>query len=150
MVHFWTPRIGLIYTPYIGPINIGHEISPKESRSENQRTWHITGRHYYLIAATQWRMVHFGTPWVGPIQTPNIGPIDEGLISWNLTLRIPLRKSMHMTYHTTTLLQNSCGPMADSPLRDSKSRSYPHPKFWTNRWRFDIYIGHGISPIKPC
>ena len=26
-------------------------------------------------------MVHFGTPRVGPIHTPNIGPIDEGLIS---------------------------------------------------------------------
>ena len=26
-------------------------------------------------------MVNFGTPGVGPIHTPNIGPIDEGLIS---------------------------------------------------------------------
>ena len=40
-----------------------------------------TGYLYYQIAAAQWRMVHFGTPRVGPIHTPNIGPIDEGLIS---------------------------------------------------------------------
>ena len=30
-------------------------------------------RHYYQIAAAQRRMVHFGTPGVGPIHTPNIG-----------------------------------------------------------------------------
>ena len=42
---------------------------------------HITGIFYYQIAAAQWRMVHFGTPRVGAIHTPNIGPIDEGLIS---------------------------------------------------------------------
>ena len=41
----------------------------------------ITGCPYYQIAAAQWRMVHFGTPRVGPIHTPNIGSIDEGLIS---------------------------------------------------------------------
>ena len=35
----------------------------------------------YQIAAAQWRMVHFGTLMVGPIHTPNIRRIDEGLIS---------------------------------------------------------------------
>ena len=35
----------------------------------------------YQIAAAQWRMVNFGTPRVGPILIPNMGPIDEGLIS---------------------------------------------------------------------
>ena len=62
-------------------INIGHEISRTESSSENQGTWHIVRRHYYQMAAAQWRMVHLGTPRVGPINNPNIGPIDEGLIS---------------------------------------------------------------------
>ena len=100
-------------------------------------------------------MVHFGTPRVGPIHTPNIGPIDPmksyptpqildpsmkdwyqypiDAISWNLTHRVPLRKSVHMTYHTMALLPNSCGPMADGPFRDPKGRSYPHPKYWTHR-----------------
>ena len=39
------------------------------------------GWFHYQIAAAQWRMVHFGTPKVGPIKTPNVGSIDEGLIS---------------------------------------------------------------------
>ena len=157
-------------------------------------------------------MVHFGTPRVDPIHTPNIGPIDEGLISisamesqsycpdkrinapdvsydgtttkklrpnggwsiswhqgsvlstplildpsmkdwyqylpWNTTHRAQLRESMHMTYHTTALLANSCGPMADGPFRDTKVWSYPHPKYWTHRWRIHINIDHGISPIE--
>ena len=42
---------------------------------------HMTGWLYYQIAAAQWRMVHFGTPRVDPIHTPNIGSIDGGLIS---------------------------------------------------------------------
>ena len=44
---------------------------------------------------------------------------------------------------------NSCGLMADGPFPDPKGRSYPHPKYWTHRWRIDIDIGHGISPIEP-
>ena len=58
------------------PWNLTHRISLK-----NQWIWHIIRRLYYQIAAAQWRMVHFGTPRVGPIHTPNIGHIDEGLIS---------------------------------------------------------------------
>ena len=54
---------------------------------------------------------------------------------WNLTQRVQLRESRHLTYHTTALLPNSCGPMADGPFRDPKGRSYPHPKYWTHRWR---------------
>ena len=156
-------------------------------------------------------MVHFGTPMVGPIHTPNIGPIDEGLISisamksypyspvkeinahdisydgtttkelrpnggwsisgpqwsvlstpqilvpsmkdwyqyqpWNLTHRVQLRESRHMTYHTAPLLPNNCDPMADGPFRDPKGRSYPHTKYWTHRWRIDINISHEILPI---
>ena len=38
-------------------------------------------RNYYQIAAAPWRIVLFGTPVVGPIHTPNIGLIDERLIS---------------------------------------------------------------------
>ena len=51
--------------------------------------------------------------------------------------------------HTTALLPNNCGPMADGLFRDPKGRSYPHPKYWTHRWRIDINIDHGISPIEP-
>ena len=67
---------------------------------------------------------------------------------WNLTHRVPLRKSMHMTYHTTVLLPNSCGPMTDGLFRDPKGQSYPHPKYWTHRWRIDINISHEILPIR--
>ena len=80
-------------------INIGHEISPIGPSWENEGTWHIIRRHYYQIAAAQWRMVHFGTPRVGPIHTPNIGPIDEGLISISATkfhlLRPVKRNKIH-------------------------------------------------------
>ena len=141
---YWTHRWRI-------DINIDHGISPIESSQENQGTWHITRRHYYQIAAAQWRMVHFGTPRVGPIHTPNIGPIDEGLISISTMEshhRFQLREPGHMTYHTTALIPNSCGPMADGPFRDPKGRSYPHPKYWTHRWRIDINIDHGISPIE--
>ena len=58
------------------PWNLTHRITLK-----NQCIWHIIQRHYYHIAAAQWRMVNFGIPRVGPIHTPNIGPIDERLIS---------------------------------------------------------------------
>ena len=67
--------------------------------------------------------------------------------SWNLTHRAQLRESRHMTYHTTALLLNSCGPMADGPFRHPKARSYPHPKYWTHRWRSEINISLRISPI---
>ena len=71
---YWTHRWNI-------DINISHWISLIEPSQENQGTWHIIRRHYYQIAAAQWRMVHFGTPRVSPIHTPNIGPIDVGLIS---------------------------------------------------------------------
>ena len=41
----------------------------------------MTGPHYDQIAVAQWRVIHFGTPRLGPIYTPNIGPVGEGLIS---------------------------------------------------------------------
>ena len=44
-------------------------------------TWHIIRRHYYQIAASQWRMVHVGTTRVSPIHTSNVGPINEGFTS---------------------------------------------------------------------
>ena len=47
---------------------------------------------------------------------------------WNLTNRVQLRESRHLTYHTTALLPCSCGPMADGPFRDPTGRSYPHPE----------------------
>ena len=112
---------------------------------------HTTGCLYYQIAAAQWRMVHFGTPRVG-LSTPQI--LDPSMKNWyqykpwNLTHRVQLRESRHLTYHRSTLPPNSCGPMADGPFRDPKGRSYPHPKYWTHRWRIDINTSHGISPIK--
>ena len=147
MVHFGTPRVGPIHTPNIGPIDKGmisisamesqpwspvkiiesHDISyygittkllrpnvgwsisgpqgsvlstpqilvPSMKDWYLYRPWNITHRiplrksmhmSYHTtalqqIAAAQWRMVHFGTPRVGPIHTPNMGLIDEGLIS---------------------------------------------------------------------
>ena len=56
-----------------------------------------------------------------------------------------------MTYHTTALLRNSCGPMADGPFRDPNGPSYPHPKYWTHRWRIDINIEcrNGTSTFGP-
>ena len=122
MVYFGSPRVGPIHTPKYWThrwridINTSHGILPMEYSLENQGTWHFIRRHYYQIAAAHLWMAHFGTPRVGPIHTPNIGPIDEGLISnqpRNLTHRVQLRESMHMTYHTTALLPNSCGPMVD-------------------------------------
>ena len=68
---------------------------------------------------------------------------------WNFTHRAQSRESGHMTYHTTALLPNDCGPMADGQFWDPKGWSYPHTKFWTHRWRIDIDIDHGISPIEP-
>ena len=67
---------------------------------------------------------------------------------WNLTHRVQLRESRHMTYHTAAQLPNSCGPMADGPFRDLKGRSYLHTKYWTHRGRIDINISHEILPIE--
>ena len=67
---------------------------------------------------------------------------------WNLTHIVQLSESRHLTYHTTALLPNMCGPMVDGPFRDPKGRSYPHPKYWTHRWRIHINTSHGISPIE--
>ena len=96
-------------------------------------------------------MVHFVTPRVGPIHTSNIGPIDEGLISirpWNRTHGAQISESLNMAYHTTALQPNSCGKMADGPFRDPLGRSSPQPKYWTHRWRININIDHGISPLE--
>ena len=62
-------------------INTSHGISSIVSSYENIGTRHIKWWYYYQIAAAHWRTVHFGTPRVGPIHNPNIGPINEGLIS---------------------------------------------------------------------
>ena len=132
-------------------IIIGHGISPIEPSQENKGTWHIIRRHYYQIAAAQWRIVHFVQG--SDLSTPQI--LDPSMKDsyqyrpWNLTHIIPLRKSMHTTYHTTALLTNSCSLMADSPFRDPKGRIYPHPKYWTRRWRINIKISHGISAVDP-
>ena len=130
-------------------INIGRGISTIEPSQENQGTWHLIRRHYYQIAAAQWWMVHFGT--VGPVLfTPTPQILDQSMKDWyqyrpwNLAHRAQLRESRHMTSHTMALLPNSCGPMSDGPFRDPEGQSYPRPKYWTHRWRIDIYIGHEI------
>ena len=132
------PQLSVLSTPQI--------LDPSMKYWYQYRTWNLThivqlreSRYitYYTMAllpntATQWRMVHFGAPRVGFIYTPDIGPIDEGLISispWNLTHKTQLRESMHMTYHTAVLIQNSCSPIAEGPFRDPKGRSYRHPKY---------------------
>ena len=95
-------------------------------------------------------MVHFGTPWVGPIYTQKLDPSMKDWFQYrslNLTHKDLSRESMHMTNHAMALLPNSCGPMADGPLRNPKGRSHPYPKYWTHRWRIEINIDHGISPI---
>ena len=58
------------------PWNLTHGAQLRESR---HMTYHTTA--LLPNSCGQWRMVQFGTPRVGPIHTPNIGPIDEGLIS---------------------------------------------------------------------
>ena len=66
---------------------------------------------------------------------------------WNLTYRVQLRETRPLTYHTTALLPNSCGPMPDVPFRDPKGRSHPHPQYWTHQRRIDINSSHGMSSI---
>ena len=142
---YWTHRWWI-------DINIGHGISPINPINRS-KAHDISYDSKYQIAAAQWWMVHFGTPRVSPI---HIYQISDPSIKdwyqyrpWNLTYRAQLRESMHMTSHTTALLPNSCGPMADGLFRDPKGRSYLHLKYWTHRWRIDINIGHGISTIEP-
>ena len=69
---------------------------------------------------------------------------------WSLTHRAQLRESGHWAYHTKSLLLNSCTPMADGPFRDPKGPSYPHPKYWTYRWRININFNHEIYPTVSC
>ena len=86
IVYLGTPRVGPIQIPDIGPIDEGLitlpavEYHPQRALSQ-PRHLHIIRRHSYQISAAQCRMVHLGTPRVGPNITPNIGPIDEGLTS---------------------------------------------------------------------
>ena len=151
MVHFGTPRVGPIHIPNIGPIDEGLiSISTMEShRVQLRESGHMIYHTTALLPNSCGPMADgpFGTPRVGPIHIPTIGPIDEGLISISTmeSHRAQLRESGHMTYHSTALLPNSCGPMADGPFRDPKGPSYPHSKYWTHRWRIDINIDHGIS-----
>ena len=142
---YWTHR-------WRTDINIGHGIAPIGPIDENQCTWCIIRRHYYHKLRP-----NGGWPISGPqgsaLSTPQI--LDSSIKDcyqyqpWNLTQWVALRKSRYMIYHTTALLPNSCGPMADGPFRDPKGRSYPHPKYWTHRWRIDINIDHRIPPIEP-
>ena len=141
---YWTHRWRI-------DINIDHGISPIESqlRESGHMTYHTTA----LLPNSCGPMAD------GPFRDPGSvlstpQTLDPSMKDWyqyrpwNLTHRVQLRESGHMTYHTTALLPNSCGPMADGPFRDPKGRSYPHPKYWTHRWRIDINIDHGISPIE--
>ena len=142
---YWTYRWGI-------DINIDHGISPIEPVKRIKA-------HDISYDGTTTKLLRPNGGWSisGPqgsvLSTPQI--LDPSMKywyqyrPWNLTNRAQLRESRHMTYHTTVLLPNSCGPMADGPFRDPKGRSYPHPKYWTHRWGIDINIDHGISPIEP-
>ena len=131
------------------PWNLTHRAQLRES---GHMTYHTTAllpnscvrRHYYQIPMAD-----------GPFRDPNWYQYRSVLSSrqildpsmkdwyqyrpWNLTHRAQLRESgispiESMTYNTTALLPNSCGPMADGPFRDPKGRYCPHPKYWTHRW----------------
>ena len=153
MLHLGTPRVGLS-TPQIldpsmkdwypyQPWNLTHKVQLSESR-------HLTYTTALLPNSC-------GPMADGPfregsvLSTPHI--LDPSMKDWyqyqpwNLTPGVLFRESKHLTYHTTALLPNSCGPMADGLFRDPKGQSYPHPKYWTHRWRIDNNTSHGISPI---
>ena len=97
--------------------NLTHRCQLSESRHMI-----IIQRHYYQNAAAQWQMVHIGTQGVGPINTPNIGPIDWGLISisamksnpWSPVKRI---KAHDISYGgtTTNKLRPDCGWSISGP-----------------------------------
>ena len=93
--------------------------------------WHIIRRHYYQIVASQWQMVRSGRQGSVLSTFQILDPSMKGCYQhqpWNLALRTQLKESRHMTYHTTPLLPNSCGPMLDGPFPDPKRQSYPHPQ----------------------
>ena len=59
----------------------------------NQATWYLIARDKYQIPAVQCWMVHYQTPSLCAIHTPNIGPIDVGfgsISSWTNRCRIGL------------------------------------------------------------
>ena len=130
------------------PWNLTHRVQLRES---GHMTYHTTA--LLLNSCGPMADGPFRDPKGAVLSTPQI--LDPSMKDWyqyrpwNLTHRAQLRESGHMTYHTTALLPNSCGPMAAGPFRDPKGRSYPHPKYWTHRWMIDINIDHGISPIEP-
>ena len=105
MIHLGTLRVGHIHTPNIVPIAEGLiSIPTREPSYDNRGTWHIIQQHYYQIAEAQWRMVHFWTPAIGPIHTPNIGPIDWRLISIPAMESHPVKriKAPDISYDGTT------------------------------------------------
>ena len=142
---YWTHRWRI-------DINIGHGISPFRAQLRESR--HMTYHKKALLpnSCSPLRGWSISGPQGSVLSTPEI--LDPSMKDWyqywpcNLIHRAQWRESRHMIYHTTALLPNSCGPMADGPFRDPKGRSYPHSKYWTHWWRIDINIGHGISPIE--
>ena len=153
MVHFGTPRVGPIHIPNVGPIDDGLiSISAMKSNPWNPIKKICAHDISYDGTTTKRLRLNGGCFISGPqgsvLSTPQI--LDPSMKDWylyrpwNLAHTAQWRESRHMTNHTTALLPNSCGPMADGLFRDSKGRSYPHPKYWTHRWRIDINIGHEI------
>ena len=120
----FTPEI---LDPYWIDFNISHQTSPICPRYKNKATCRLMRMHSYQIATAQWRMVHLGIPWVGPIHNTNMGPIDEVLISISGHI-VPLRKCGFITYHTTVLVPNNFGQIADGAFLDPKGGSvrYTH------------------------
>ena len=158
MFHFGTPRVVPIHTPKI--------LDPSmkdwyQYRSRNLTHWAQLRESRHMTYHTKALLSNSCGPMAdGPFRDPKGRSYPHAKYwthRWRIDINMdheispiafPLRKSLHMTYHTMALLPNSCGPMADSPFRDPKGRSYPHPKYWTHRWRIDINIDHEISPIE--
>ena len=73
---------------------------------------------------------------VEPIDIPNIGPKDEGLISIPAIESDPYRpvkgiKAPVISYDGTFI--RYMRPMVDDPFWDPKVRSYPQPKYCTHQ-----------------
>ena len=131
MVYFGTPRLGPIHTPNIGPIDEGLiSIPAMESHPYGPVKWINAHDISYDGTTTKYLQPNSGWSISGPqgsvLSTPQI--LDPSMKIWyqyrpgNRIQRAQLRESMHITYHTTVLLQKSCGPMVDWRFRGPKAR----------------------------
>ena len=116
-------------------------------REQLRETRHLTHNTMALMPNSSGPMVD--GPFLDPKGVLCILPILDASMKdwheyqpWNLTHGVPLRKSRHMTYHTTALIPNNKNTMADDLFLGSKHRSYPHTRYWSHRLRIGINICH--------